>query len=224
MSATIFNRDNIGTIYCIGRNYAAHAKELNNPVPTEPVIFTKARATVCALSGEIHLPAALQRCDHETEIAIRLGSDLFAPTQAGGAPLGERDIIRAISHYGIALDLTLRERQSELKQQRYPWDLAKSFVNACPLSAMASFDGKMSLQNIDFSLSINGELRQHGNSSKMLFSIVEQIRFIAQKIPLMVGDIILTGTPEGVGPLHHNDQLAISLNGKALATASIVRQ
>ena len=112
MTTTSLEPTDIGTIYCVGRNYAAHAKELNNPIPKEPVIFVKARSTACHMpceaGGEIDLPLSLNRCDHETEIVIRLGADLThaSPEQA----------LAAISHYGMALDLTLREKQTELKR------------------------------------------------------------------------------------------------------------
>jgi 2-keto-4-pentenoate hydratase/2-oxohepta-3-ene-1,7-dioic acid hydratase in catechol pathway len=216
MSVMNLTPETVGTIYCIGRNYVAHAKELNNPVPSEPVIFTKTRASLCPLAGEITLPLALKRCDHETEIAIRLGNDLFQATQA--------QALAAISHYGLALDLTLREKQTELKQKSYPWDLAKSFANACPLSELMPFDSQMALQDINFSLSINGDIRQQGNSADMIFSIVEQLVFISQTIPLMAGDLLLTGTPEGVGPLEDNDQLSLSLNSQMMGQATIVRR
>ncbi|MFT4928446.1 MAG: 2-keto-4-pentenoate hydratase/2-oxohepta-3-ene-1,7-dioic acid hydratase in catechol pathway [Phenylobacterium sp.] len=217
MSLRHFTTNDIGTIYCVGRNYAAHAKELNNPIPSEPVIFTKTRSTACALSGEIAIPSALNRCDHETEIAIRLGQDLFEASA--------EQVLAAISHYGIGLDLTLREKQTELKQKSYPWDLAKSFINATPLSGMLPFnaDKTVNLEDIDFSLSINGEIRQQGNTSNMLFSIINLTQFLSQRIPLQAGDLILTGTPEGVGPVNHNDQLVLSLNGETVAEATIVR-
>jgi 2-keto-4-pentenoate hydratase/2-oxohepta-3-ene-1,7-dioic acid hydratase in catechol pathway len=215
MENTTLSATDIGTIYCVGRNYAAHAKELNNPIPKEPVIFTKTRSSVCDCSGEIQLPLSLKRCDHETEIAIRLGKDL----QNANA----EQVMLAISHYGIALDLTLREKQTELKQQSYPWDLAKSFANACPLSPLIPFDGQLALDDIDFSLTINGETRQQGNTTDMLFSIVDLIIFLGQKIPLMAGDLILTGTPEGVGPLNNDDKLVLTINGKMMAEATVVR-
>ena len=216
MPALTLTPDDIGTIYCVGRNYAAHAHELNNPIPTEPVIFTKARSTVCPLAGDIELPLSLGRCEHETEIAIRLGSNLYQAS--------DEQVLAAISHYGIGLDLTLREKQTELKQNRYPWDLSKSFVNACPLSAMLPFNQQMPLDNIDFSLTINGQVRQQGNTANMLFSAVSLISFLSQRMALMAGDLILTGTPEGVGPLLHHDQLVLSMNDKTLAEATIVRQ
>ncbi len=220
MTKTNLKPTDIGTIYCVGRNYAAHAKELNNPIPKEPVIFVKARSTVCAMpckvGTDIELPLSLNRCDHETEIVIRLGADLSnaSPEQA----------LAAISHYGMALDLTLREKQTELKQQSYPWDLAKSFANACPVSPLIPFDSQIPLDDIEFELTINGETRQIGNSANMLFGIVDLIVFISQNIPLIAGDLVLTGTPEGVGPLNDKDQLQLSINGQVVAQAAIIRK
>lgn len=224
MTKISLNPTDIGTIYCVGRNYAAHAKELNNPIPKEPVIFVKARSTVCAMPfeagtdtrAEIELPLSLNRCDHETEIVIRLGADL-----SNASP---KQVLAAISHYGMALDLTLREKQTELKRQSYPWDLAKSFANACPISPLIPFDSQLPLDDMAFELTINGETRQKGNSANMLFGIVDLIVFISQNIPLMAGDLVLTGTPEGVGPLNDEDQLQLSLNGQLVAQATVVRK
>jgi 2-keto-4-pentenoate hydratase/2-oxohepta-3-ene-1,7-dioic acid hydratase in catechol pathway len=210
-----FKANEIGTIYCVGRNYAAHAKELNNPIPKEPVIFTKARSTVCPCDGEIALPLALTRCDHETEIIIRLKKNLIDADKA--------QVLDAISHYGMALDLTLRDKQTELKNKGHSWDLAKSFVNACPIAPLIPFDNQ-TLDNMAFALTINGETKQQGNTADMLFSIVDLIIFISQRIPLMAGDMILTGTPAGVGPLNAQDELQLWLNGELQSTATIIRQ
>lgn len=213
------DKTNVGTIYCVGRNYALHAKELNNPIPKEPVIFTKTRATLCAIagsgSGDIELPRELGRVDHELEIVIRIGEDLYN---------ADRDqALAAISHYGLGLDLTLREKQSELKKQGYPWDLAKNFVNACPIAPLIPFDGSVSLQNLSFAMTANDEIRQQGNSKDMLFDVLDLLTFLSAKIPLIAGDIIMTGTPEGVGPLHDGEQLCLTLEGEVVAKTVIKR-
>ena len=215
MSALSLTPETVGTLYCVGRNYVAHAKELNNPVPSSPVIFTKARSTVCAMTGELTLPGALGRCDHETEVVIRIGKPLY---QAD-----EPQALSAISHIGMGLDLTLRDKQTELKQKSHPWDLAKSFINACPLAPLIPFDGSQALDKLAFSLLINGETRQQGNSADMIFNILGIITFLSAKIPLMPGDLIMTGTPEGVGPLHDGDQLELTLQGEVQAKATVVR-
>lgn len=205
----------IGSIYCVGRNYADHAKELNNPVPKEPIIFTKSPACIVPFEGKILLPLNLGRCDYETEIAIQLGTDLYQADQ--------NQVLQAISNVGIALDLTLRDRQSELKAKKHPWDLAKSFVNACPLSRLRKVDRVTELEELEIRLEINGEVRQKGSTKQMLFSIPDLITFISQHIPLRSGDIILTGTPANVGPLNNNDYLVAFLNEEAIAEAEIIR-
>ena len=205
----------IGSIYCVGRNYADHAKELHNPVPTEPIIFTKSPACVVPFEGKIFLPLNLGRCDYETEIAIQLATDLYQ------ADLNE--VLQAISSFGIALDLTLRDRQNELKARKHPWDLAKSFVNACPLSRFCLVNDVREIEELEMRLEVNGEVRQQGSTKQMLFSIPDLITFISQQIPLRSGDIILTGTPANVAPLNNNDYLVAFLNGEAIAEAEIIR-
>ena len=212
---THLNPTDIGTIYCIGRNWVKHAQELNNPIPTEPLIFTKTRSTLCSVNGDISIAKHLGRCDHELEIAILIDQPLHNATQ--------EQALNAISHYGIALDLTLRDCQTELKQKGHPWFKAKNFDNATPISPLFAFDHTIDLQNIDFSLSINDEIRQHGHSKDMLFSIVQFICATSAQTPLLPGDLFLTGTPEGVGPLHHQDKLSITLNQKIIAEGQIIR-
>ncbi len=205
----------IGSIYCVGRNYVAHAKELHNPVPTQPIIFTKSTACIVPFEGKISLPLNLGRCDYETEIAIQLGSDLYQADQ--------NQVLEAVSNVGIALDLTLRDKQSELKAKKHPWDLAKSFANACPLSKFRKLNHSREIEELELKLEVNGEVRQQGSTKQMLFSIPDLIVFISQHIPFRSGDIILTVTPANVDQLNHNDYLVAFLNGKAIAEAEIVR-
>ncbi|MEB3339269.1 fumarylacetoacetate hydrolase family protein [Okeania sp.] len=205
----------IGSIYCVGRNYSDHAKELNNPVPKEPIIFTKSPACIVPFAGKIFLPDHLGRCDYETEIAVQLGSDLYQAEQ--------NQVLEALRYVGIALDLTLRDKQNELKAKKYPWDLAKSFVNACPLSKFRQLASSQEIEELEIKLEVNGEVRQQGSTKQMLFSIPDLITFISQHIPLRSGDVILTGTPANVGPLKNNDYLVAFLNQEAIAEAEIVR-
>lgn len=211
----IITANDIGTIYCIGRNWAKHAKELNNPIPTTPLIFTKTPTTLCPFDQTIDLPLALGRCDHELEIAILLNKPLqnANPLQAKAA----------ISHYGLALDLTLRDIQSQLKQKGQPWFTAKNFVNATPISPMLPFHTDIDLTDIQFALTINGQTRQQGTTADMLNPIIDFIIAASQQVPLLPGDLLLTGTPEGVGPLHHQDKLSASINGKRLCQSQINR-
>lgn len=205
--------NNIGNIYCVGRNYAEHAKELNNPVPSSPIIFTKSTSSLTPFTGDIELPAQLGRCDHELEIIVLIsssGSDNFHTPDC-------------ISHIGLGLDLTRRELQQSLKDKKHPWDLAKSFEHACPVSEMIPMPDNIDLANLSLSLDINHQTRQSGSSAQMLFPILELIQFIHRHIPLKANDLIMTGTPAGVGPLEHNDHLSATLEGFVSCQAVIKR-
>ena len=202
-------------IYCVGRNYADHDRELGNAVPKSPLIFTKSITCIVPFDGDLHLPAALGRCDHELEIAVRVGAPLLeaSPQQA----------LEAVSHIGLALDLTRRDAQSALKAKGHPWDLAKSFARACPLTPMQPVTSPESLQALTLSLTINGEVRQQGDVRQMLFSIGALLSFLSHHIPLVESDLVLTGTPAGVGPLHDGDVLVGLLNGEALGRTTVRR-
>ena len=178
-------------IICVGRNYAAHAKELNNPIPKQPLLFIKSTNTLVDLNQSIDIPQDLGECQHELEIAILIGKQLTNASKL--------DSIAAIEAVGLALDLTLRELQRKLKSNGQPWERAKSFDGACPVTGFiqrAHFD---SLSNIQFAMTKNAQLAQIGNSNDMMFNIVELIQEISNCFSLYPGDIILTGTPSGVG-------------------------
>ena len=197
------------TVYCIGRNYAEHAQELNNPVPDEPVIFLKSPVCITALQGKIELPADCGRLDYETEIYILLKKDIWR-----GA---ETDIHSCVSGYGVALDLTLRDKQDQLKQKKHPWTMAKNFIHACPISPITPLGKDVNLQELSFGLRVNGQIKQEGNTRDMLFPILDLINYISHRIPLRKSDIILTGTPAGVGPIQHEDALEVFIESKVCA-------
>ncbi|WP_169337009.1 fumarylacetoacetate hydrolase family protein [Algicola sagamiensis] len=204
------------TIYCVGRNYVDHAKELNNPISQEPVIFTKTASSVTKFHENTSIPLSLGRCDHELEIAVQINQDLYQQ------PMSVCQT--TVSHLALALDLTRREKQSELKSQKLPWTLAKSFPNACILGDFHDA-ANVHLDDISFTLKINGEIRQHGNTKDMIFDIHQLIHFIQLNIPIKSGDIILTGTPEGVGPLHDGDKLEAFFGpGKHKETCTVHRK
>jgi 2-keto-4-pentenoate hydratase/2-oxohepta-3-ene-1,7-dioic acid hydratase in catechol pathway len=185
----------IRNIWAIGRNYADHTKELGNDVPTEPMIFLKAGS--CAVFGEeFFLPTWSHLVHHEVELALKFDNRL------------------EISEAAIALDLTERHFQNILKAKGSPWTLAKSFTGACPLSPFFHVKSLDELQQLDISLMINGEIRQQGNTSQMIFPLEEQIIYVRNHFPVEPGDLLLTGTPSGVGPLHRGDELEATLSGK----------
>ncbi len=196
----------LGKVVCVGRNYAEHAKELNNPVPSEPLLFIKPATAVVDLEGGFAIPEDRGEVHYETEIAVLIGKPLS--TQPG-----DEEILDAISGFGVALDLTLREVQARLKDKGHPWEIAKAFDGACPLSPFVPADAVEDLADIGVRLTVNGELRQDGNSRDMLTPILPLIRYISGHFSLQPGDVVLTGTPAGVGPLGRGDQLLLELPG-----------
>ena len=197
----------MGKVVCVGRNYAAHAKELNNPVPTEPLLFIKPGSCVVALDDSFSIPNDERGAVHyEAEIAVLIGKPLSRKPNA-------EEVLDAISGFAPALDLTLRELQDKLKAKAYPWEVAKSFDGACVLAPFVPGDAVEDLADLGIRLSLNGELRQDGNSRDMLNPILPLIQHICGHFSLQAGDVILTGTPVGVGPLTAGDGLELELVG-----------
>jgi 2-keto-4-pentenoate hydratase/2-oxohepta-3-ene-1,7-dioic acid hydratase in catechol pathway len=201
----------VGKVICVGRNYLDHVKELNNPVPKEPILFMKPKEALVSLHQPLSLPEGLGPCHNEVEIAILMQSSL---TKAN-----PEQVYEAIGGVGIGLDLTLREVQSRLKQQGLPWERAKSFDGSCPVSHFVSKTEFADLNDIAFSLKVNGEVRQQGNTQQMMTNMLTLLANISQSFTLSVGDIVMTGTPKGVGPLHSGDRVSIQVeNAIAIET------
>lgn len=196
----------LGKVVCVGRNYAEHARELDNPVPSEPLLFIKSATSVVPLAEPIHLPRGRGAVHYETEIALLIGAPLSGVVSAA-------DASTAITGIGLALDLTLRELQDQLKKNGHPWERAKAFDGACPLSFFIPTEQVPALNALPLQLHINGELRQEGNSSEMITPIVALLQHIAGVFTLIPGDVILTGTPAGVGILQAGQQLQLSIPG-----------
>ena len=197
----------LGKIVCIGRNYAAHAAELNNPIPSEPILFIKPASAAADLTQPLVIPHDRGSVHHETELALLIGAPLKnATTEEARA---------AVAGIGIALDLTLRDVQDKLKKDGHPWERAKAFDGAYPVSpflGMKSVDAKnIDLQNLTIQLQRNGKLQQDGNTAQMLFGAIDLIVEISKTFSLQPGDIISTGTPAGVGPLQRGDKLIATL-------------
>ncbi|MBD9483526.1 fumarylacetoacetate hydrolase family protein [Pseudomonas sp. PDM14] len=197
----------LGKVVCVGRNYAEHAKELNNPVPTEPLLFIKPGSCVVPLDGSFAIPQDRGSVHYEAEIAVLIGKPLSRQPSA-------EEVLDAISGFAPALDLTLRDVQAKLKEKGLPWELAKSFDGAFVLAPFVTGDTFVDLTDIGIRLSINGEVRQDGNSRDMLNPILPLIQHIAGHFSLQPGDVISTGTPVGVGPLLSGDNLVIELAGQ----------
>ncbi|TWI52282.1 2-keto-4-pentenoate hydratase/2-oxohepta-3-ene-1,7-dioic acid hydratase in catechol pathway [Pseudomonas duriflava] len=198
----------LGKVVCIGRNYAEHAQELNNPVPTEPLLFIKPSSAVVPIEGGFSIPDDRGSVHYEAEIAVLIGKPLSRKPS-------EEEVRDAISGFAPALDLTLRDVQARLKEKGYPWEIAKSFDGACVLAPFIPGDAYSDLADIDVRLTINGEIRQDGNSCDMLNPIVPLIQHLCGHFSLQPGDVVLTGTPKGVGPLNKGDTLVLELPGKS---------
>ena len=191
-----------GNIFGIGRNYAAHAKELNNPIPARPVIFSKTSSSL-TFGNKVVIPPFVKEPHYETEIVVaisQIGKNILAA-----------DAMDYIAGYALGIDVTARDIQQDLKEKSHPWFLAKSLDTFAPVSSFIPASEIDDANNISFSLKINGELRQTGDTSLMLFPINELIATLSKYVTLQPGDMIFTGTPEGVGQLHHGDRLHAKL-------------
>ena len=204
----------LGKVVCIGRNYAEHAKELDNPVPTEPLLFIKPGSCVVPLEGGFSIPTERGSVHYEAEIAVLIGKPLSTKPS-------REEVLDAISGIAPALDLTLRDKQAELKAKGLPWEIAKSFDGAAVIAPFVASSTFADLADIGIRLTINGEVRQDGNSKDMLNPIVPMIQYMAGCFSLQAGDVILTGTPMGVGPLNVGDELVLELPGVSRFISSV---
>ena len=204
----------IGKVVCVGRNYLQHIKELDNEIPSEPLLFIKPSTALSRIDKPIVLPKNLGSCHNELELTVLIKTALCQASK--------QEADAAIWGVGLGLDLTLRDVQSELKKQGHPWERAKAFDNSCPMSQFVIKDKVEKLSNIDFSLSVNNEVRQQGNSQNMLFSILELLVNISNTFTLLPGDLVMTGTPKGVAALSVDDELIIELCGHFSVNTRVV--
>jgi 2-keto-4-pentenoate hydratase/2-oxohepta-3-ene-1,7-dioic acid hydratase in catechol pathway len=190
----------VGTIYGIGRNYVLHAKELGNAVPTEPVVFLKARTS---LRGLAPAPMAFdEEYHHEVEVVLLVGADV---------PLGADPGWSAVSGVTLGLDLTRREVQQRCKDQGLPWVPAKSFAGGAVVAPFLPLPELGGTAGWSFDLSVNGAQRQVGDPSQMSFDVPALLRHLASLAPLQPGDLVFTGTPAGVGPIRKGDRFSMTL-------------
>ncbi|MDR0219423.1 MAG: fumarylacetoacetate hydrolase family protein [Enterobacteriaceae bacterium] len=200
-------------VVCIGSNYDKHIKEMGSSIPEEPVIFIKPETALCDLNQPISIPEGLGSVHHEVELAVLIGSTLKNAS--------EERVSNAITGFAVALDLTLRDLQRGFKQSGQPWEKSKAFDGSCPISGFIPVNGFADPQDIQLSLTLNGELRQNGNTCDMRMPIIPLISYMSRFFTLRPGDIILTGTPEGVGALKSGDILNVALDEHVLTTRII---
>lgn len=204
----------VGKVVCVGRNYAEHAKELNNPVPTSPILFMKPSTAIVALEEGFTIPQDQGECHHELELAVLIGKPLKNASEA--------DVRDAILGYGIGLDLTLRDLQNRLKEKSHPWEVAKAFDGANPLSGFIAAAKIPRPDNVDIALLVNGVVRQQGNTADMITPVIALIVYISRHFTLLPGDVIMTGTPAGVAALHSGDALELRVADCLHVTSRVI--
>ena len=192
-------------IICIGRNYAEHAKELNNAIPTEPVFFMKPDTALLKDSDPFYYPDFTKDLHHEIEIVIKINKV--------GKHIEEQFAHKYYDEIGLGIDFTARDLQAQCKAKGLPWEKAKAFDASAPIGKFVSKASLGNLDDISFELKINGESRQVGNTKDLLFSFDKVISYVSKFVTLKVGDLIYTGTPEGVGPVSIGDKIQGYIKG-----------
>jgi len=186
-------------IICIGRNYALHAKELNNPIPKEPVVFMKPDSAILQSDKPFFIPEFTDNVHHELEIVIKINKV--------GKHIQKKFAHKYYNSITVGIDFTARDLQSQLKEKGLPWEKAKAFDGSAPIGKFISVDKFSNIQDINFRLEKNGKIVQVGNTNEMLFSIDSLIEQISKYFTLKIGDLIFTGTPAGVGKVEVGDRL-----------------
>ncbi|MCX6139149.1 MAG: fumarylacetoacetate hydrolase family protein [Ignavibacteriales bacterium] len=196
-------RFSVGKILCLGQNYAAHAKEMGSPGAELPVIFLKPSTAIIQNGADILIPPFSNNVHHEVELTLLIGAE--------GKNIPESNAFDYIAGYGIGLDMTMRDLQLEAKKKGNPWAVAKGFDTSAPLS---DFVEKVSDPHaLEMSLSVNGERRQHSSTAAMILTIPQIIAYVSANFTLERGDVIFTGTPEGVAQVHRGDIIDAAIAG-----------
>lgn len=193
-------------IICVGRNYAEHARELNNEVPADPVIFMKPETALILPRQPFFYPDFSKDIHHEIELVVRINRL--------GKHIEPQFAHRYYNEVALGIDFTARDLQQQLKEKGLPWEKAKAFDGSACVGEWISVDTFGDIQQLNFYLTRNGEMVQTGNTSQMLFSVNHLISYISTFFTLKIGDLIFTGTPSGVGPVHIGDTLEGFLEGR----------
>lgn len=186
-------------IICVGRNYEEHAKELKNPLPAEPIIFMKPDTALLRENKPFYLPDFAKSFHYEVELVIKISKM--------GKNIEPKFANRYYEEIGLGVDFTARDLQYELREKGLPWELAKGFDNSAVISDFLPKTDFENLENINFSLLLNNEVKQQGTSSDMISSIDEIVSYVSKFFTLKIGDLIYTGTPAGVGEVKIGDRL-----------------
>jgi len=186
-------------IICIGRNYVDHAKELNNPVPSKPLVFMKPPSALLVNNKPFYYPEFTENLHYEVEMVLKICRN--------GRHVQPEFAHKYYEQIGLGIDFTARDVQSQCKEKGHPWEIAKGFDGSAPISEFINLDRLMNPGAIEFELTKNGEVVQSGNTKDLIFSFDYIISYVSKIFRLHIGDLIFTGTPEGVGPLQVGDEL-----------------
>lgn len=187
-------------IFCIGRNYAAHISEMGAPPNDQCIVFMKP-VTSLVTGADVVLPRGVGSVHHEAELVVALGS--------GGKNIPRSKALSHIRAVTLGLDLTLRDVQAKIKEKSHPWEKAKTFDQSAPIGDFKPFDKNLDLTDIEFTCTVNGQIRQKGSTADMLFPVDRLIEILSDWWELLPGDLIYTGTPSGVGPVEPGDEVVV---------------
>lgn len=195
-------------IICVGRNYADHAKELKNEVPTEPVIFMKPKNALLQNNHPFYYPEFTDNLHYECELVLRICKN--------GKHIQEKFADKYYDQIGIGIDFTARDLQDKQKQKGLPWEIAKAFDNSAVVGQFIPITPELDKKDINFCLYKNKEIVQHGNTKDLLFSFDFLVAYISKFFTLNIGDLVFTGTPAGVGPVEIGDTLEAFIENDSL--------
>ncbi len=192
-------------IFCVGQNYADHAKEMGGVPQKEPIIFLKPTSAIIENGQDIIIPKMSTNVHHEVELTVLIGKQ--------GKNISQLDAMKYVAGYGVGLDMTMRDKQSEAKKAGNPWTVSKGFDTSAALSSFIDASKISNPQDLEINLIVNGTLRQHSNTRNMIYTIDVLISFLSSVFTLEEGDIIYTGTPEGVAQVLSGDILSAEIPG-----------
>lgn len=192
-------------VYCIGRNYAAHAVEMGHDPDKEPPFFFQKNPNNLDTSGQFPYPPHSSDVHHEAELAVALKS--------GGKNIAVEDALDHVYGYGVSLDMTRRDLQGQAKKMGRPWEIGKAFEDSAPITALVPVSESGHPDSGTITLTVNGDTRQEGDLNQMIWKVPEMISYLSDYFELAAGDVILTGTPSGVGPVERGDKMIVTVDG-----------
>ena len=204
---------NCTKIICIGRNYAKHAAELGNAIPEEPFYFIKPTTCLVEDGGDIIYPEISTNIHHELELGVIIGKKM--------SKVPKEDVMSHVAGYSVTIDVTCRDLQEKCKAERKPWSISKCLDTFCAVGAFIPAD-KLAHNDVEMVLKVNDEERQHVNTKDMLFDVPTLLEYVNRHITLLPGDLVQTGTPDGVGPMVRGDTVYVDIPGVSQASFKIV--